>query len=511
MIMSLRADRRQFLKTAAVGVPLLGLGDLGFLARLRPVSAEEARLDPKVVRLQPEIEPLVRLLEETPQERLLEEVAARVRRGLSYRDLLAALLLAGVRNVQPRPSVGFKFHAVLVVNSAHLASLASPDTDRWLPIFWALDYFKDSQARDVQEGNWTMGPVDEAALPPAHKARAAFIAAMDQWDEPAADAAIAALARSAGANEIYELFFRYGARDFRAIGHKAIFVANSLRTLQCIGWHHCEPVLRSLAYALLNHEDGNPAQADLAPDRPWRHNLERARTIRDDWQGGRPDPAAAADLLETLRQGSAKEACDRVVELLNRGVAPQSLWDALFDGAGELLLRQPGIVSLHTVTSTNALHFAYQSSGNDETRRLLLLQNAAFLPLFREVMGGRGRLGERRIDQLEAEPTKENGPKALEEIFADVSRDPMTAARKVLAYLKDNPRPEELIDAARLLIFLKGQNAHDYKFSSAVLEDYFHVSPGWRDRFLAASVFNLRGSQEPDNQLVQRVREAFTT
>jgi hypothetical protein len=34
--------------------------------------------------------------------------------------VLAALLLAGVRNIQPRP-VGFKFHAVLVVNSAHLA------------------------------------------------------------------------------------------------------------------------------------------------------------------------------------------------------------------------------------------------------------------------------------------------------------------------------------------------------------------------------------------------------
>src|SRR5208337_2084608 len=157
MVMSLRADRRQFLKTAAVGVPLLGLGDLGFLARLRPVSAEEARLDPKVVRLQPEIEPLVWLLEETPRERLLEEVAARVRRGLGYRDLLAALLLAGVRNVQPRPIVGFKFHAVLVVNSAHLASLASPDTDRWLPIFWAIDQFKASQADNAREGDWTMG------------------------------------------------------------------------------------------------------------------------------------------------------------------------------------------------------------------------------------------------------------------------------------------------------------------------------------------------------------------
>ena len=64
--------------------------------------------------------------------------------------LTAPVLLAGVRNVQPRP-VGFKFHAVLVVNSAHLASQASPDTDRWLPIFWALDYFKDAQARTARE------------------------------------------------------------------------------------------------------------------------------------------------------------------------------------------------------------------------------------------------------------------------------------------------------------------------------------------------------------------------
>ena len=189
--MSMRTDRRRFLRASAAGGALLGLGDLGFLSRLRPVSADEATLDPKVVRLQPEIEPLVRLLEETPRERLLEEVAARVRKGTAYREVLAALLLAGVRNVQPRPSVGHKFHAVLVVNSAHLASLASPDTDRWLPIFWALDYFKSSQAQDVREGNWTMGPVDESAVPPARKAREAFAEAMDGWDEAAADAAVA--------------------------------------------------------------------------------------------------------------------------------------------------------------------------------------------------------------------------------------------------------------------------------------------------------------------------------
>jgi len=194
--------RRSFLKTTAGAAALAGLGELGFLAQLRPVSAAEAKLKPEAVRLHPEIEPLVRLLENTSRERVLEEVAARIQRGTSYREVLAALLLAGVRNIQPRP-VGFKFHAVLVVNSAHLASLSSPDTDRWLPIFWAIDQFKSSQAADVKEGDWSMGPVEESAVPPAHKARQALIDAMDDWDEAAGEAAIVGLAGSAGAHEIF--------------------------------------------------------------------------------------------------------------------------------------------------------------------------------------------------------------------------------------------------------------------------------------------------------------------
>src|SRR6478672_2813382 len=315
-VMAASFSRRHFVQSAAAaGGALAGLGDFGFLSRLGRLSAAETKLPSGAVQFRPEIEPLVRVLETTTRENLLEEIGARIRRGLAYRDVLTALLLAGIRNIQPRPHVGFKFHAVLVVNSAHLASLDSPDTDRWLPIFWALDYFKSSQAQDVREGNWTMRPVDESAVPPARDARKAFADAMDGWDEAAADAAVASLARSAGSNEIYELFFRYGARDFRSIGHKAIYVANSCRTLQCIGWQHAEPVLRSLAYALLMHEGDNPARRDDPADRPWKHNQERAARIKDDWMGGKPDAGASADLLAALRTGSDDDASEKVVAL----------------------------------------------------------------------------------------------------------------------------------------------------------------------------------------------------
>jgi len=498
--------RRSLLRTSLVGGSCAGLGSLGFLSQLRPVTGQEATPDPAGVRLHGEIEPLVRVLEDTPRERVLEEVAARLQRGLSYRELLAALLLAGVRNIQPRP-VGFKFHAVLVVHSAHLASLASADTDRWLPLFWAIDQFKSSQAADVREGNWTMGPVDEKAVPAADKARAALIHALDRWDEAAADAAIVGFARSAGANEIFDLLSRYGARDFRDIGHKEIYVANSFRTLEVIGWHHAEPVLRSLVYALLDRSGAteNPADADLPADRPFRANLERIAALRSDWTAGSRNHDGTTALMSALRTGSSEDASATVVDLLGRGVAPASLFDACLAASGELMMRDPGIVSLHASTFTNAVHYAWNRCGDDATRRILLLQNAAFLPLFR----GAPKTARAPLDALEPLTPRASGPDALGEIFADLGSDREAAARKTLAWLRDTPDPAAFAAEARRLVFLKGTNSHDYKFSSAVFEDYHAMAPGWRDRFLAASVFNLRGPSEPDSGLVGRIRAAL--
>jgi hypothetical protein len=423
---------------------------------------------------------------------------------------VAAVQLAGVRNVQPRPSVGHKFHTVLVVNSAHIASLSSPDEHRWLPIFWALDNFKSGQAADVSEGNWTMAPVEESAVPPAHKARQAFIDAMDRWDEEAADAAVAGLARTGSVDEVFELFYRYGCRDFRSIGHKAIYVANARRTLECIGWHHAEPVLRSLAYALLMYDGReNPAKSDQTADRYGRRNAELARELREDWLNGKLEDSATLEMVAALRSASEEDCCKQAAQAINRGVSPQSIWDALFFTSSELVMRQPQIVPLHAVTSTNALRYAFMNAADDSTRRLVLLQNVAFVAAFRNAASGRGSLKDGRLDAVEATQTKANGPAAVEEIFADLSGKPQAAAQKVLHFLKQEGDAKQLIDAARVLVFLKGSNAHDYKYSSAILEDYYNVSPGWRDRCLAGGVFLLKGSGAGDNRLVQRIRAAL--
>src|SRR5690606_16142267 len=98
------------------------------------------------------------------------------------------------------------------------------------------------------------------------------------------------------------------------------------------------------------------------------------------------DSAATKSFLQTLRTGTSDETCDQVVELLNAGVSPQSIWDAMFVVSGEMILQQPAIVPIHANTTSNALAFAYRTSADDETRRLMMLQNAAFLPKFRDAM-----------------------------------------------------------------------------------------------------------------------------
>ena len=458
-----------------------------------------------MVRFLPEIEPLVRLLEDTPRERLLEEVGSRIKKGTTYREVLTAVLLAGIRNIQPRP-VGFKFHAVLVVNSAHLASQNSPDGDRWLPIFWALDQFKSSQEKDKKAGDWTMEEVYEAAVPKVDRAAEAFMQGMDAWDVACADTAAASLARGDGTQQAFDLFCRYGARDYRDIGHKAIYVANSWRLLQTIGWQHAEPVLRSLSYALLAYDGQCPTEGDALADRPGRKNQDRVRELRATWNGGENQPATTVEMLSTLRGGTWDDASAKVVALINAGSGPQPIWDAMFQHAAEMLMRKPGIISLHASTTTNALHYAFRHASNDETRRFLLLQNASFLTLFRDDAGAGEGIG---IDTFEPSTGDFGGAEAVDQIFAGLASDRLDAARKTLAYLEAGGHPRAFTDFAQRMIYLKGTDSHDYKFSSAVIEDYRSLSPQFRNRFLAASVHWLKGSGEPDSPLVARSRAAL--
>ena len=156
------------------------------------------------------------------------------------------------------------------------------------------------------------------------------------------------------------------------------------------------------------------------------------------------------------------------------------------------------------MTTSNALRYSFQSAGDDRTRLMALLQNASFVPLFRNEM--RTAKPGQKINELNVDKTEGD---ALADIFATAGADRAKSASKTLAHLQAAGHPNDLISAARRLVFLKGRDSHDYKFSSAILEDYYHVSPEWRNQYLALNVFKLQSARAADNDLVQRARAAL--
>jgi hypothetical protein len=504
-------NRRELLRNLA-GIGVVGACDAwrpaDLLHRLRAAD----RTGPAdLVPLEPDLEPLVRRIEETPREKCFEMITAELHGGLTYRRFLAALFLAGVRNVNPWPP-GFDLHCVFVIHAANQLSLDAAPHERLLPLYWALDEFKNAQASDAKKnGDYRMVPIG-SRLPSPEQAWKEFHAAMEAWDAPRAERAVVALVRTRPPGEIIEALWRYGARDFRNIGHKAIYVANAWRTLQAIGWRHAEPVLRSLIVGLLDFGTDQRVNEYVFEDQAFPSNQRRVRESFEkmpaEWAVGAGDERATLDLLTTLRAGDVDAACRTAFEALAKGRATaQSLWDAIHLAAGEQMMRQPGIVGLHTVTSVNGLHYAYETTTVGATRLLLLLQAVGWLCQFHHAQIARK---EQRFDvdlaNLEAADLPSRSDEAVAAIFAAKLKP--DAAKLAVAYGRQGLDPEAFAAAARSYIFAKVTEPHGYKYPVAVFEDYRLVSPRWRPQMLATAVYHLPSASTADSKVMQAAREA---
>src|SRR5436190_24205964 len=78
--MSHELNRREVLSAGVAA------GALTYLGRLPAVAAQEAKLSAEKMTLTDDIAPLVRLIEDTPREKLLEEIASRIKQGTTYQQ-----------------------------------------------------------------------------------------------------------------------------------------------------------------------------------------------------------------------------------------------------------------------------------------------------------------------------------------------------------------------------------------------------------------------------------------
>jgi hypothetical protein len=508
--------RRRFLQTA-VGAASLGLPHVPHLGELAAFAAAPPLV---TMRFGPDLEPIVRLIEETPRDRCVAVFLDQLRRGLPYRRFLAAVFFAAVRRHGSHHDV-YKIHAV------HQVSLDARPEERLLPLFWALDGYKKHQ-EDFHRPLLTAlrGP-----LPAAEKAGADFAAAMERSDADRAERALVALARNQGARQTMEQLWTHGLRSLGTGGHAAILVANCFRALETIGWQEAEQTLRFVV------QDLYLLRADK-PDRYWLSNTARADRHLDrlppTWAAARANPAATRELFSLLREGKAEPACDLAIKQLLRGVGAQALWDAVHLATAELMVRHKsgwGLASrpLHANTSTNALRYAFRTCITTPTRLLALLQAVAWAAA--RTGADLGDLRDVKIVELPAARVSARAEDAVAEIFsllpsrtyrwdARVRKAVLgygkraeadEACRKVFVLARERPDVVPLfVQAGHSWLCRKASDdAHEYKFLAAILEDAACVSPTWRPHLLAASVHYFHGTKTPDNPVIRHVQEVL--
>ena len=253
------SNRRGFLATSAAAAAVPLLPDLGFLAQVSRAAATDTRIDPNQVRHSPSIGQLIKLIQTTPRDKCVPVFIEQLQAGLSYQDLLSALLLATIEHGDP--------HQVLGVYSAHRVSSESRIEERLLPLFWALDRivsgFQGGDA-SLSEGS------PEICRRPARRGQSSG-KPWPSWTRRGRSVRLSCsdVPRAIGGRCPFSGNVAPG--EFAgSLGHHPIMVANTWRTLEALGWQHAEQVLRYLARALSRHKADStyePNQERAA--KPW--------------------------------------------------------------------------------------------------------------------------------------------------------------------------------------------------------------------------------------------------
>jgi hypothetical protein len=475
------------------------------------LNRSDAQVTPDLFRFRPELEPLVALIERTPREKCAEMAVEQLRRGVSYRQFMAALFLAGIRNVNPRPP-GFALHCVFIIHAAHLLGLEAPPDSRLLPLFFALDDFKKAQERDAKAavGDYTMWAIT-GTVPPPEKAEAEFHAAMEAWDQERAERAVVSLARTRSVPEVFDQLWRYSTRDYRNIGHKAIYSANAIRTLHTIGEQHAEPVLRSLVLSLLDFGRERKVDGYAFDDQSFHGNFKRSKEthakLHTAWMEQRSEPDVVRSLVTAIREAPVDEACADVAGRLVKGqAAAGSVWDAVHLAGAELQMRVPKsrrINGIHTVTSANGLHHCYLAASDPRTRHLILLQAVGWMAQFRtQIEAAKDAPRSLNITSLEPAPEAANPIAAL-------SSNLDSAATQVIRLAAGVDARQSFQSEAVRLTLAKADEVHYYKYLASLIEDVPLVSAPWQPHLLAATVFYLKGYEDPESPLMKTAREAL--
>lgn len=332
--MNTQHTRRGFLTEVGRGMIVATVGysmasDLGLATAFASETTESLTFG--------ELESLVCLMQETPTNKLLPALTAKLKSGTDLRKLVTAAALANARTFGGEDYVGF--HTMMALStSLHLAH-ELPRAEQPLPVFKVL-YRNTSRIQEKggrkEEVLHTIRP-DE--LSPGQNGGEILREAIHKKDVQGAERTFAALARRSPDDAFNDLL--HSVQEHTEV-HRVVLPYRAWDLLGLIGREHAHTMLRQSVRYCVKAE--NP-QRNAAPSEPRtllprlleeHHLLERqpgTRAAEDAW---------VEQLSQTIFKSTPTQAAAAAAAALAEGFTPDAIGEAISLAANQLILRDSG-------------------------------------------------------------------------------------------------------------------------------------------------------------------------
>ena len=283
------------------------------------------------------LEPLVRLMQETKPDRLMTELAAKLRTGTELRQLVAAAAFANARTFGGEDYVGF--HTMMALApSFHMAQELSGDA-RALPVFKVL--YRNTNRIQEHGGrkDETLHPVEPGSLSAGQAGDEQLREAVRRKDVAAAEQTFAALAAKSPEEALQAVLTT--VQDNTEV-HRVVLPYRAWDLMGIIGREQAHTLLRQSVRYCIRAETSNPNSTWNEPRTLLPKLLEEHKLLGRTPGGKSADDAWVESFCETLFKSTATQAAEAAATALAEGMDPSAIGEAITLAANQLVLRDMG-------------------------------------------------------------------------------------------------------------------------------------------------------------------------
>ncbi len=286
------------------------------------------------------LEPLVRLMQETPPPRLLPLLTERLRTGADLRQLTAAAALANARTFGGEDYVGF--HTLMALAPAYHMAQELPAATQPLPVFKVL-YRNTARLQELGGGKTEV----LHGIPPAkpddsnnpRPSGDALRAAVRRKDVAAAEQTLAALAQRSVDDAFNDLLLT--VQDTTEV-HRVVLPYRAWDLLGIIGREQALTLLRQSVHYCVKAEAPGRTDSWNEPRTLLPRLLEEYHLLDRSSEPRKADDSWVDQFSQTLFKSSAKEAAAAAAAALAEGIEPAAIGEAIALAANQLVLRDHG-------------------------------------------------------------------------------------------------------------------------------------------------------------------------